>query len=120
MPITTLASVVQQHLKNLCVAYVELNETKKALFAGAKLRTFHFVVYRPDTANLLVWATKGRDKHVRDEMKQWQHIFGDGFVAVYATIAKEAVVFKRFDNGKAVILKNLNESDPIIAPANAA
>ena len=108
-PTPTLASIVKQHIIALNVAHIEVTEAKKALFMGSKLRTFHFVVYQPESANLLVWATKGRDKNVRDQMKQWGQIFGEGFVAVYAAIAKGAVVFKRFDNGKPVIITNIRD-----------
>ncbi len=72
-----------------------MTKQKKALFAGAKLKSFDFVVYRPEGKNLLV-DVKGRKlapprgslqnwttREDIDDLRQWQDIFGDGFTAMF-------------------------------------
>lgn len=75
--------VVERFLRDNGVPYINVDEAKKALFAGAKLRSFHFVVYRPSGKNWLLWAAHMR-KDAREDLKQWVEIFGDGFMAVVA------------------------------------
>ncbi len=78
------------------IPYVAVDERKRALFAGANLKSFDFVVYSPQGRNLLVdikgrracgvaagktlqnWATR---RDIQD-MLQWQQVFGPGFQAV--------------------------------------
>ncbi|MEI8196922.1 MAG: HYExAFE family protein [Phycisphaerae bacterium] len=89
----------EDYLRRHGLPYIAVDEAKKALFAGAKLKSFDFVVYRPDDRNLLVdvkgrlckptksnaapslqnWATR----QDIDDMRQWQEIFGSGFEAVF-------------------------------------
>ena len=62
---------------------------------GSNLKSFDFVVYRPEGTNLLV-DVKGRKLSPKnaslqnwvtrediDDLRQWQEIFGDGFAAVF-------------------------------------
>src|SRR5512141_2066258 len=85
----------EDYLRRQGLPYIAVDEAKKALFAGAKLKSFDFVVYRPQGQNLLVdvkgrklvpakrggtsafqnWATR----EDIDDLRQWQEIFGDGF-----------------------------------------
>ena len=83
-------------LRSRRMPYVAVDESKKALFAGSKLKSFDFVVYSRGGANLLVdvkgrkatgdaaptqtWATR-RDV---EDLGEWERIFGDGFRAVLA------------------------------------
>ena len=87
-------------LRQRRMPYVAVDETKKALFAGSKLKSFDFVVYSKSGPNLLVdvkgrrarggegsvplqtWATR-RDV---DDLLEWERIFGDGFSAVFAFV----------------------------------
>ena len=82
-------------LRDRGIPYVAVDEAKKALFAGAKLKSFDFVVYRPEGKNLLV-DVKGRKltpprgsfqnwttREDIDDLRQWQDIFGDGFTAMF-------------------------------------
>ncbi|MBC7784991.1 MAG: HYExAFE family protein [Burkholderiales bacterium] len=87
-------------LREKKIPYVAVDEAKKALFANARLKSFDFVVYSPNGANLLV-DIKGRqakrsstrrgyeswttERDVED-LIQWQGVFGDGFKAVLAFI----------------------------------
>src|SRR5271170_1955227 len=87
----------EDFLRRNGLPYIAVDEAKKALFAGAKLKSFDFVVYRPKGANLLVdvkgrackpkggsvslpnWATR----EDIDDLRQWQEIFGNGFAAMF-------------------------------------
>lgn len=82
-------------LRQKGLPYIAVDEAKKALFSGAKLKSFDFVVYRPEGKNLLV-DVKGRKlsggkgslqnwvtREDIDDLRQWQDIFGDGFTAMF-------------------------------------
>src|SRR5271155_1624223 len=86
----------EDYLRRKGLPYIAVDEAKKALFAGAKLKSFDFVVYRPEGKNLLV-DVKGRKISTKssgggtlqnwatrediDDLRQWQDIFGEGFTA---------------------------------------
>ena len=85
----------EDYLRRKGLPYIAVDEAKKALFAGAKLKSFDFVVYRPEGKNLLV-DVKGRVCSLKsaslqnwvtrediDDLRQWQEIFGEGFAAVF-------------------------------------
>jgi hypothetical protein len=85
----------EDYLRRKGLPYIAVDEAKRALFAGAKLKSFDFVVYRPQGKNLLV-DVKGRKLSPKsatlqnwatrediDDLRQWQDIFGDGFSAVF-------------------------------------
>lgn len=87
-------SAFEDYLRRQGLPYIAVDEAKKALFAGAKLKSFDFVVYRPQGDNLLVdvkgrscgktgtlqnWATR----EDIDDLRQWQDIFGTGFRAIF-------------------------------------
>lgn len=91
-------SAFEDYLRRKGLPYVAVDEAKKALFAGAKLKSFDFVVYRPNGANLLV-DVKGRKcsggksslqnwvtREDIDDLRQWQDIFGEGFSAVFVFV----------------------------------
>ena len=82
-PNLPLRQLVELWLKREGIPYVNVDEAKKALFAGAKLRSFHFVAYRPQGPNWLIW-TGTITPETRPDMLQWEQIFGDGFKAVLA------------------------------------
>ena len=87
----------EDYLRRKGLPYIAVDEAKKALFAGAKLKSFDFVVYHPRGNNLLV-DVKGRAcRPVKsktslpnwttrldiDDLRQWQEIFGSGFTAMF-------------------------------------
>lgn len=85
----------EDFLRRKGLPYIAVDEAKKALFAGAKLKSFDFVVYRPEGKNLLV-DVKGRKLSEKsttlqnwttrediDDLRQWQEIFGEGFSAIF-------------------------------------
>ena len=86
----------EAYLRERGIPCVAVDETKKAIFANAKLKSFDFVVYSKTGANLLV-DVKGRQKRSSqgqgsfqtwtsqqdvDDLMQWQEVFGKGFKAV--------------------------------------
>ena len=94
-------SAFEAYLRTVRMPYVAVDESKKALFAGSKLKSFDFVVYSKGGRNLLVdvkgrkatdggggaaplqtWATR-RDV---EDLAEWERIFGDGFRAVFAFV----------------------------------
>lgn len=75
---------VEDWIKQEKLPYIRVDEAKRALFAGARLRSFHLVVYMANTGpNWLVWAGP-LNRECRVDMQQWESIFGDGFMAVIA------------------------------------
>jgi hypothetical protein len=91
-------------LRERQIPYVDVNEAKKSLFAGSKLGSFHFVAYQKQGLNWLIWAAAVR-RGVREDMKSWEQVFGDGFIAVLARRkADQSIEFKTLD-GKAIELQ---------------
>jgi hypothetical protein len=85
----------EAYLRRKGLPYVAVDEAKRALFAGAKLKSFDFVVYRPTGENLLV-DVKGRQcgkaksslqnwttRTDIDDLRQWEEIFGSGFAGLF-------------------------------------
>lgn len=82
--------------------YVAVDETKKAAFGKASLKSFDFIVYSEAGPNLLVevkgrkfpGSGGGRRKSAArawenwvtrddvDSMRQWEHVFGDEFIGM--------------------------------------
>ena len=57
----------EDYLRKKGLPYIAVDEAKKALFAGAKLKSFDFVVYNKKGPNLLV-DVKGRSLRNRSSM----------------------------------------------------
>jgi hypothetical protein len=84
-------------LRDRGIPCVAVDEAKRALFSGAKLKSFDFVVYSKSGPNLLV-DIKGRQARTRPggrstfetwtteqdvlDLIQWQEVFGQGYKAV--------------------------------------
>ena len=80
-PNLPLRQLVELWLKREGIPYVNVDDAKKALFAGAKLQSFHFLAYRPQGPHWLIWAGTITPE-TRPDMRQWERIFGEGFKAV--------------------------------------
>ena len=99
-----MAVALEEFLRRSKLPYINVDEHKRALFAGAKLKAFHFLVYRPTSPNWLIWAARGFAAADRFDLGEWEKIFGDGFVAVKALEVKGGgFKFRRLD-GVEVIL----------------
>ena len=94
-PVIHYEAAFEDYLRRNGLPYIAVDEAKKALFAGAKLKSFDFVVYRPNGKNLLV-DVKGRKlsptssslqnwttREDIDDLRQWQDIFGSDFCAMF-------------------------------------
>ena len=98
-------------LKREKLPYIRVDEAKRALFAGARLRSFHLVVYMAKTGpNWLVWAGP-LNRECRADMQQWESIFGDGFVAVISRPSRS--------NARGFSLQTL-AGQPVLYPAQEA
>ncbi len=88
----------EDYLRAAGIPYVAVDEAKKALFAGVRLKSFDFVVYSSRGANLLA-DVKGRrfpyeragsrrfweNWTTRDDLEslaRWEEVFGSGFAGV--------------------------------------
>jgi hypothetical protein len=91
----------EDYLRSKGWPYVAVDETRKAIFAAASIKSFDFLVYSAEGPNLLVdvkgrkfpdslpgrrrghtkawenWITRGDVEGLR----QWEGVFGEGFVA---------------------------------------
>jgi hypothetical protein len=95
---TSLSCEVEQMIRTHNIPYVSVDEAKKALFNKQKLRAFHFVVYGTDSKWLLLCAEATKEN--REQMTNWQQVFGDGFMAVFAVIRAKGISFRDFDGDK--------------------
>jgi len=88
-------SALEAYLRSHSIPFVNVEEVKKALFSGTRLKSFDYVVYSKKGSNLLVdvkgrahkpkrvgaatrfenWATE-RDLA---DLIEWEKVFGDGF-----------------------------------------
>ncbi|MGB2754190.1 MAG: HYExAFE family protein [Phycisphaerae bacterium] len=90
----------EDYLRTAGVPYVAVDEAKKALFAGVRLKSFDFVVYSANGANLLVDVKGRRFPYERagsrrrwenwttredlESLAQWEEVFGSGFAGLLA------------------------------------
>src|SRR3954471_7297482 len=81
-------------LESSRIPYICIDEAKKALFSGANLKAFHFVVYSSTGKNWLILC-RSRQRSTDDicEMRSWQDIFGDGYQAVFALKRPSGLLF---------------------------
>lgn len=88
----------EDYLRSCGVAYLPVDEKRKAIFSGARVKSFDFLVYRKKGETWLV-DVKGRKfpydtsanrrswenwltRADLDGLKRWQNVFGDGFISV--------------------------------------
>jgi hypothetical protein len=88
----------EDYLRSQGLPYIAVDEKKKAIFSGARIKSFDFLLYRPDDLAWLV-DVKGRkfpydvtggrryweNWITRDDLTgltEWQRAFGEGFCAM--------------------------------------
>ena len=88
----------EDYLRSRGWPYVPVNEQRKAIFAGARVKSFDFLVYPPDQNGWLV-DVKGRKfpydgaggkrywenwvtREDLEGLKSWEGVFGGGFTSV--------------------------------------
>ena len=89
----SLRDRIEAELKERGIPYVNVDEAKRALFNSGKLHAFHFVAYSPDGDNWLLMAGEAAEAR-RQDMAEWENVFGDGFKAVFAVERAAGIVFK--------------------------
>ncbi|MCP4248758.1 MAG: HYExAFE family protein [bacterium] len=88
----------EDYLRSRGLPYIAVDEHRKAIFAGAKIKSFDFLVYSPNGPTWLVdvkgrkfpYAGSGGKRFWEnwvtladlDGLVQWQTAFGDGFQAM--------------------------------------
>ncbi len=89
----------EDYLRSQGIAYIAVDEHRKAIFSGARVKSFDFLLYRDPGETWLV-DVKGRkfpydtptskryweNWVTREDMNglsQWQGVFGQGFVGVF-------------------------------------
>jgi len=88
----------EDYLQNKQIPYVAVDESKRAAFRDAKLKSFDFIVYSASNTNWLVdvkgrrWVTRRNQRKPvwetwatqadLDGLTQWQAVFGLGFRAL--------------------------------------
>ena len=89
----------EDYLRSRGLPYVAVDEHKKAIFAGERVKSFDFLVYRDEGITWLV-DVKGRKfpydgenqkrywenwvaREDLDGLSQWQQAFGKGFLSVF-------------------------------------
>jgi hypothetical protein len=103
----SLASDVESILRSTGTPYISVDEAKKALFAGQKLDSFHFVVYFPKGRNWLLQCGERRREKLAG-MREWEGIFGDGFRGVFAVRRAGGIQFTDID-GKPIDFEDGNQ-----------
>lgn len=88
----------EDYLRSQGLPYIPVDEQRKVIFAGARIKSFDFLVYRPSGPTWLV-DVKGRkfpyngvggkryweNWVTRDDLEglaEWQRVFGQGFCAM--------------------------------------
>lgn len=86
------------YLRSRGIPYVAVDEARQSIFAGTKIKSFDFVVYRPGNTNWLVDVKGRKFPYVRggsrhywenwitqadmEGLEQWEAVFGSGFEAM--------------------------------------
>lgn len=89
----------EDYLRSRGVPYIPVDESRKAIFAGNRVKSFDFLVYRPGGEKWLVdvkgrkfpYDTDGQKRYwenwvTREDisgLEHWQRAFGAGFAAVF-------------------------------------
>src|SRR5581483_1272791 len=138
-PIAHYEAAFEDYLRRNGLPYIAVDEAKKALFAGSKLKSFDFVVYRPQAQTLLV-DVKGRKlpaspkssslqnwttREDIDDLRQWQDVFGDSFSAIFLFLydagpapLKDAFLFR--DRWYASLALSINDYRSHMRPRSEA
>ena len=89
----------ESYLRSAGVAHLAIDETHRAAFGVARIKSFALLIYPPDGKNQIV-DIKGRQFPYRrgrtrrywenwvtredlDDLRQWQEVFGDGFTSAF-------------------------------------
>lgn len=113
---------MEAYLRDTGTPYVAVDEAKRALFTGVNLKAFDFVVYAADGPNWLVTCKPFSVPGMADTMREWEKVFGKGFMAVEARIRRGRYVLVTLD-GKTIDLPPVGQpktEESVAAPTDAA
>ena len=92
---------VEDLLRELKLPYVAVDEARKAIFAGGAGGRFDLLIYMEHSDNLLaIVLPRSRPSPTareRQELAEWQTVFGKGFVGVFIHAADEPTVWRLDD-----------------------
>jgi hypothetical protein len=91
-------SALADYLRSRGVPYVAVDEARRSIFAGAKIKSFDFIVYPPEGPNWLVdvkgrkfpYTGRGAGRYWEnwitqadlDGLEKWEAVFSEGFLAL--------------------------------------
>ena len=75
-----MAAKLEEHLRDKGWPYVAVTEAKKAIFGGAGVKAFDFLVYSSTGPNLLALVVTRRPTAEQvQQMQEWEKVFGGDF-----------------------------------------
>ena len=78
------------------VPYVAVDDAKKAIFSGAKIDSFDLLIYMPQGDHLLATvlpkSQPSPTAKQQEALRQWQRVFGSGFVGAFIHATDEPTV----------------------------
>jgi len=69
--------------------FVCVDEAKKAIFHGAHIGSFDFLVYRDGGPNLLVMLASSPSRDAVEALEEWERVFGPDFVAALIWLRRD-------------------------------
>ncbi len=101
-----LVSSLEKHLREKGWPYVAVDEAKKAIFNGSNIDAFDYLLYSSSGKNLLVLiVTRHPTPAQVDQMRQWEQVFGNDFLAAFT--------FRVGEEWRTVSLADLEDKNPL-------
>ena len=86
---------IERILRETGRPFVAVDDAKRAVFSGAKIDSFDFLIYMPQGNHLLATILpKSRQTPTarqQDTLRQWQRVFGSGFAGVFIHATDEPI-----------------------------
>ena len=84
----SLVPAFEAYLRDKGWPYVRVDEAKKVIFGASGTKGFDFLVYSSSGPNLLVLiATRKPTAEQVERMREWEKVFGAGFLAAFTVRA---------------------------------
>jgi len=100
-----LGKMVRRHLDAIHMSYDEIPPATQAGFGARDLEPFDVIAHGSDHA----WIVFVGDvsEHTREDLREWEDIFGPGFTALLATQPEEERLEFRTLDGKRIRLEDM-------------
>ena len=103
---TALVARLDKYMYEKDWPFVDVDAAKKAIFNATNIKTFDYIVYNASGPNLLMLVVTGRPTSAQVKlMKEWEHLFGEGFLTAF--------VFLAADIWQLVLLNDLQTPNPL-------